>query len=132
MTRYAWLLGLLLEGGSARLAEVRRLLDDGVYRTDEPGRFTEAYLHRPEEVVPFFAGIGFEALRLMASQGILNQVQEEVAGLHERDPDGYRALLEIAYRAATDPSVSGLSGHLLYAGRKPALDPPGMATLQRP
>ena len=121
MTRYSWLLDVLLEGGSARLPEVRRLLADGVYRNEEPGRFTEAYLHRAEEVVPFFAGIGFETVRVMASQGILNQVQEQVAGLHERDPDAYRTLLEIAYQAATDPAVLGLSGHILYAGRKPAV-----------
>mgnify|MGYP001791768332 CR=1 FL=1 len=119
MTRYSWLLGVLLEGGSARLPEVLRLLEEGVYRNDEPGRFTEAYLYRAEEVVPFFAGIGFEMVRVMASQGILNQVQEEVAGLHERDPGAYQALLEIAYQASTDPSVLGLSGHILYAGRKP-------------
>jgi SAM-dependent methyltransferase len=119
MTRYAWLLSVLLESGSPRLPELRRLLEDGVYRTEEPGRFTEAYLFRPAEVVPFFAGIGFETDRVMASQGILNQVQEEVADLHERDPDAYQALLDIAYQAAADPSILGLSGHLLYAGRKP-------------
>ena len=131
MTRYSWLLGVLLEGGSARLAAVRRLLEDGVYRNEEPGRFTEAYLYRTEEVVPFFAGIGFDTVRVMASQGILNQVQEQVAGLHERDPDAYQALLEIAYEAATDPAILGLSGHILYAGRKPALDA-RRATLRRP
>ena len=131
MTRYSWLLDVLLEGGSAMLPAVRRLLDDGVYRNEEPGRFTEAYLYRAEEVVPFFAGIGFETVRVMASQGILNQVQEDVAGLRERDPDTYQALLEIAYTAATDPAILGLSGHILYAGRKPALGARG-ATLPRP
>jgi S-adenosylmethionine-dependent methyltransferase len=120
MTRYSWLLGVLLEGGSALLPAVRRLLEDGVYRNQEPGRFTEAYLYRAEDVGLFFAAAGFEPLRVMASQGILNQVQEEVAGLHERDPEAYQELLEIAYQASTDPSVLGLSGHLLYAGRKPS------------
>jgi SAM-dependent methyltransferase len=117
MTRYAWLLGVLLEAGSRRLADVRRVLEDGVYRNDEPGRFTEAYLYRPDEVVPFFEGSGFETTRVMASQSFLYLAQEQVAELHERDAEAYAALLDIAYQAATDPSILGISGHILYTGR---------------
>jgi SAM-dependent methyltransferase len=117
MTRYSWLLGVLLEGGSRRLPDVRRLLEDGVYRNDEPGRFTEAYLYRPAEVVPFFESSGFETTRVMASQSFLYLAQEEVAELHERDGEAYAALLDIAYQAATDPSILGIAGHILYAGR---------------
>ena len=50
---------------------------------------------------------------------------------HERDPDAYGALLEIAYQAATDPAILGLSGHILYAGRKVARDERG-STLKGP
>jgi SAM-dependent methyltransferase len=117
MTRYSWLLGVLLEAGSRRLADVQRVLDNGIYRNDEPGRFTEAYLHRPEEVVPFFAANGFETVRLLASQSFLYLAQEQVAELRERDARAYDALLDIAYQAATDPSILGIAGHLLYAGR---------------
>jgi hypothetical protein len=117
MTRYSWLLGVLLESGSRRLADVRRALEDGVYRNDEPGRFTEAYLHRPEEVAPFFEATGFETLRLLASQSFLYLAQEQVAKLHERDAQAYEALLDIAYEAASDPSILGITGHILYAGR---------------
>ena len=62
MTPYSWLLGVLLEAGSRRMADVRRALAEGVYRNEEPGRFTEAYLHRPAEVVPFFEASGFETV----------------------------------------------------------------------
>jgi SAM-dependent methyltransferase len=117
MTRYSWLLGVVLESGSGRLAEVRRALEDGVYRNGEPGRFTEAYLYRPDEVAPFFEACGFETLRQMASQSFLYLVQEQVAELHERDADAHAALLDIAYEAASDPSILGISGHILYAGR---------------
>jgi SAM-dependent methyltransferase len=125
MTRYSWLLGVLLEAGTRRLADVRRALDDGVYRNDEPGRFTEAYLYRPEEVAPFFEATGFETLRVMASQSFLYLAQEQVAELHERDAEAYEALLDLAYEAATDPSILGITGHILYAGR---LLPEGQAT----
>jgi SAM-dependent methyltransferase len=117
MTRYSWLLGVLLEAGSRRLEDVRRALEDGVYRNAEPGRFTEAYLYRPAEVAPFFEAGGFETVRLMASQSFLYLAQEQVAELHERDAEAYSALLDIAYRAAFDPSILGISGHILYAGR---------------
>lgn len=118
MTRYSWLLGVLLESGSRRLPDVRRLLDDGVYRNDEAGRFTEAYLYRPADVVPFFEASGFGTVRAMASQSFLYLVQEQVAELHERDAAAYQALLDIAYAAAADPSILGVSGHILYAGHR--------------
>ncbi|HEY8760980.1 MAG TPA: class I SAM-dependent methyltransferase [Candidatus Dormibacteraeota bacterium] len=117
MARYSWLLGVLLEAGSRRLADVRRALEDGVYRNDEAGRFTEAYLYRPAEVTPFFEARGFETLRVMASQSFLYLAQDQVAELRERDAEAYEALLDIAYGAATDPSLLGITGHLLYAGR---------------
>jgi hypothetical protein len=53
----------------------------------------------------------------MASQRFLYLAQEQVAELHERDAEAYASLLDIAYRAATDPSILGISGHILYAGR---------------
>lgn len=53
----------------------------------------------------------------MASQSFLDLVQAQVADLHERDAEAYEALLDIAYAAATDPSILGISGHILYAGR---------------
>ncbi|GAC1657230.1 MAG: methyltransferase domain-containing protein [Candidatus Dormibacteraceae bacterium] len=116
MTRYSWFLGVVMESGSARLAEMRRMLADGSYQNPEPGRFTEAHLYRPEEVSAFFAGHGFVLSRLLASQGILYLVQEQVAELRQRDPDAHAALIDIAFEAASDPSIHGLSGHLLYAG----------------
>ncbi|MFN2462917.1 MAG: methyltransferase domain-containing protein [Candidatus Dormibacteria bacterium] len=118
MMPYAWALGLALEYGTSRLPEVARALEDGVYRNPDAGRFTDAYLFRPEAVAPFFEGLGFRTVRLLASQGFLNLVQEQLAELRERDEPGYRRLIDLAYAASSDPSTWGLSGHLLYAGRR--------------
>lgn len=118
MARYSWLLGVVMEAGSERLDEVRAMLDSGVYRSPEPDRFTEAFLFRPESVAGFFEGSGLTALRVLASQGILNLVQEQVAELRERDEAAWEALLEIAYETAADPSIHGLSNHLLFIGEK--------------
>jgi SAM-dependent methyltransferase len=117
MTRYSWMLGVLMESGAARLDAVRALLDDGVYRNPEPGRFTDAYLFRPEEIAPFFEAAGFTTERLVASQSFLNLVQEQVAELRERDEVAYDALIEVAYEASTDPSILGISNHVLFVGR---------------
>ncbi len=125
MTRYAWSLAALLESGSPRVAAVRAMLQDGVYRHPEAGRFTEAYLFRPEQIAPWFESAGFRTLRTIASQSFLQLVQEQVAQLRERDEDAYHALVEIAYQAAGDPSILGISNHVLYAGVVPAGGSPG-------
>lgn len=116
MTRYPWSIGALFEGGPERIAAARQALDSGVYRNPEPGRFTDAYLFRVDEVAGFFAAAGFTTQRLMASQGILHLVQEQVAELRERDAAAYDALVEVAYASSADPSILGISNHLLYAG----------------
>jgi ubiquinone/menaquinone biosynthesis C-methylase UbiE len=119
MTRYSWLLGVLMESGAARLEAVHAVLHDGVYRNPEPGRFTDAYLFRPEDIAPFFEAGGFRSERLVGSQSFLNLVQEQVAELRERDEAAYDALIEIAYEASADPSILGISNHVLYVGRTP-------------
>jgi SAM-dependent methyltransferase len=118
MARYAWMLGVLMEYGSARLEEVRAQMTDGVYRNADAGRFTDAYLFQPAEVALFFEGQGFATARLMASQSFLYLAQEQAADLRERDPQAYEGLIDMAYAAATDASILGISGHLLYAGTK--------------
>ncbi|HEV2952976.1 MAG TPA: class I SAM-dependent methyltransferase [Candidatus Dormibacteraeota bacterium] len=118
MTRYTWMLEVMMDGGSDRIDDVRRLLDDGTYRNHQPGRFTEAYLHRPEDVTPFFEAAGFTSLHRMSSQGMLLLVADKVAELAESDPPAWEALIEIAYASSSDPSISGIGGHLLYIGER--------------
>ncbi|MBC7808903.1 MAG: methyltransferase domain-containing protein [Akkermansiaceae bacterium] len=120
MPRLFFLLAVAFEreraGPFASVAET--LLNDGVYHDPRPGRFTSAYLFRPEEIAPFFAGFGFRMTRLMASEGILAMVQTEVAALAENDPAAYAQLLDMAYQNAADPSILGLAAHLLYIAEK--------------
>lgn len=118
MTRYPWSVGAIMEGGAERIAAARRALDTGVYQDPQPGRLTDAYLFRVEDVRPFFETAGFSTRRLMAAQGLLHLVQEQVAELRERDPAAYEALLDITYRSSTDRSLLGASNHLLYAGER--------------
>jgi SAM-dependent methyltransferase len=122
MPRYVRLLAAVFERGASVFPEAATLLlEEGIYHDERPGRFTGAYLFRPDEVAPFFASHGFGQLALLASQGILGLVQEEAAALRTRDPLAHERLLEVAAATAGDPSILGLSTHLLYVGRKTEL-----------
>jgi hypothetical protein len=97
---------------------VERVLADGIFLNDRPGAFTGGYGVRPEEVEPFFARHGLRQVALLASEGFAPDLQGELAALATCDPDAYRAAIEALVRTAADPSILGMSHHLLYIGRK--------------
>lgn len=122
MPRYAFLRRTLAIPDERRhLAQrefIERVLDHGVFVNDVPGRFTGGYGVRPEDVAPFFERHGLAMLSLLASEGIIPDMQGQLAELAVSDPDAHRAMLDVVIRAASDPSILGLSNHLLYIGRK--------------
>ena len=91
MPRYAFLRRTLAIPDERRHlaspAFVARVLDDGVFENDIPGRFTGGYGVRPEEVAPFFARYGFAARALLAAESIVPDLQEPLAALAVDDPD---------------------------------------------
>ena len=123
MPRYMRLVSTVLEHGSAAFTTgaVDLILDEGRYDDPRPGRFTGGYLTRPENVAKLFEDHGFRVRRLLASQGILSWAQPEVAALEQRDAGAYQRLLDVAYRTAGDPSIHGMSGHLLVVAERPVV-----------
>ncbi|MFD7596289.1 hypothetical protein ACFV6D_25040 [Kitasatospora sp. NPDC059812] len=123
MPRYMRLISTVLEHGSAAFTTgtVDLILDEGRYDDPRPGRFTGGYLTRPDDVAPLFEEHGFRVRRLLVSQGILAWAQSEAAALAHRDPDAYQRLLDVAYRTASDPSIHGMSGHLLVVAERPEI-----------
>jgi SAM-dependent methyltransferase len=97
---------------------VERLLGEGLFLNDIPGRFTYGYGALPDEIAPFFKGHGFHKLKLLASEGIAWGVHDAFAEMSTGNPDAYRAALGVVMRTASDPSILGMSDHLLYVGRK--------------
>lgn len=73
---------------------VARVLEDGVFINDIPGRFTSGYGVRPEEVAPFFEQYGFTMLALLAAEGIVVDIQRALFELAEGDPVAYEAVFE--------------------------------------
>lgn len=97
---------------------VGRLLATGRFINDEPGRFTGGYGTLPGEVAPFFARFGFAQEALLASQSVAPDLQPILTELATRDPQGYEAAMGALFDVASDPSILGMSSHLLYVGRR--------------
>jgi len=126
MPRYAFLRRTLAIPDERRhLADpafVARVLDDGVFLNDAPGRFTGGYGVRPDEVAPFFARHGFTTLALLSTTGMATDpaLQGALTELAASDPETYRAAFDVITRTAGDPAILGTSNHLLYIGRRSA------------
>jgi S-adenosylmethionine-dependent methyltransferase len=122
MPRYAFLRRTLaIPDERHRLAKpgfVARLLEDGVFINDIPGRFTNGYGVRPEEVASFFEQHGFTMLALLAAESIVADIQRALFELAEDDPVAYDAAFEVIVHTASDPSILGMATHLLYVGRR--------------
>lgn len=97
---------------------VQRVLEDGVFINDVPGRFTGGYGVRPEEVIPFFERRGFVTRALLACEGIVPDLQEALAQMQQADPVAYQHTLDLILHSAADPSILGMSAHLLYIAGK--------------
>jgi ubiquinone/menaquinone biosynthesis C-methylase UbiE len=93
---------------------VERDLRDGQHRnpTGNPDWFTTAYFHRPEEIPDEFASAGLQLEGLFGIEGLGHLVPDLL------DEPGGRARLIWAARAIEEePSLSGLSDHLLAIAR---------------
>ncbi len=94
-----------------------RFLAEGTFDHQDQGRFTGAYYFNVEDVKPYMERFGFETLDLIGSSNIGALLSNEqkmywsVRGEEDR-------LTELLIRLARDPSVLGVSSHLLYIGRK--------------
>lgn len=97
---------------------ISRLMNEGVFVNDIPGRFNAGYGVRPQAVAPFFEAHGLKAIELLADTGFAAYEAQALAELSEVDPQAYAAAMEIILRTANDPSLLGASIHLLYLGRK--------------
>jgi len=97
---------------------VRRVLDDGGFVNDAPGRFDAGYGARPEELEPFFSLHNFERVALIAVEGISPPASSALTEMAETDPVDYAAVIDVIAATANEPSILGAANHLLYVGRK--------------
>ncbi len=122
MPRYAFLRRTLdIPDERRHLAQsnfIERVLNEGVFINDVPGRFTEGYGALPEDISPFFERHGFITLALLATEGIAVNNQKALSELATTDPTAYQAALDVIIQTANDPSILGMANHLLYVGKQ--------------
>jgi ubiquinone/menaquinone biosynthesis C-methylase UbiE len=123
ISRYASLLDGLLAGRlrDARFAEiVDRDLVDGQHRNDanEPGWFTTAYFHHPDELPAEVREAGLQLDALYAVEGV-GAIAPDLTG-RLADPAQREQLLRYISATETEPTLLGLSSHLLAVARRPA------------
>lgn len=103
-----------------RFVEIRnRDLATGQHQNDT-GRieyFTTAYFHRPEDLRDELERARFGDVRVLGVEGI----GEWLIDFDERwaDPALRHELMDVARRLEAEPSIVGMSAHLLAVGRKP-------------
>ena len=123
ISRYASTLASLTDVNAARDPEFTRIrnqdLLDGKHRNDSrhPNYFTTAYLHRPEDLRHELEAAGFKNAAVLGVEGpgwILSDFEERWA-----EPALQENLIEIAQMMETEPSMLGVSAHLLGITRKP-------------
>ena len=92
--------------------------EDGVGIESKPGKMTDVYCARPEEICPFFERRGFQSETLLASEGMLADVADEVESMRTGSEKDFERLWSLALEMADEPSILGAAPHLLYVGRK--------------
>jgi S-adenosylmethionine-dependent methyltransferase len=118
VTRYAPIRELARRNPSWILeqpAALNPVLETGVLLPVPGIRFTDAYLVHPGEVKPLFEQHGCETLLLLASEGVIGMIDEQV---NATEGELWQAWARLNYRLGKDDCVHGTAEHLLYIGSK--------------
>ncbi|MSQ31355.1 MAG: class I SAM-dependent methyltransferase [Dehalococcoidia bacterium] len=99
-------------------AWVTTLLETGVFMNDVPGRFNGGYGARPEEIGPFMESFGFETISISSTDGMTRGMPQPVSDLLLQEGPLAEVLLHLLDSAASEPSLLGTAGHLLYVARR--------------
>lgn len=99
------------------MQSIREFCESGIFNHNDKGRFTGAYYYNIDEIKPFMERHGFETVDLIGSSSIGGLLKKEQKQYWEERGE-YQQMLELLIKTAKDPSVLGISSHLLYIGRK--------------
>ena len=120
ISRYASTLRGMVDGiiDPEYIKIVGRDLRDGKHRNpkEHPAYFTTAFLHRTEELKSEIEAVGFDLEGLFGIQGpawLLQNLEEQWA-----DPNCRERLLNIARSLESEPSIIGVSTHIMAIARK--------------
>jgi SAM-dependent methyltransferase len=97
-----------------------RLLVDGVFENEIPGRFGLGYGVQPGELEALLAGQGFEPLEMLSAESLSVGVEAQVGEVIATDDRMSRTLLRILMEHAGDDRLLGITRHVLFVGRRAA------------
>ncbi|HXT37006.1 MAG TPA: class I SAM-dependent methyltransferase [Chloroflexota bacterium] len=118
LTRYAPLRYLARTDPRLLLRDAERyetLLECGVLPEPFDMTLPHAYHARPEEIPPLLQASGFDVLRLLAAEGIVDGVEERVSALQG---PAWEAWADLNYDLASDPGLLAASAHVLAIARR--------------
>jgi ubiquinone/menaquinone biosynthesis C-methylase UbiE len=118
ITRYAPLRYLARTDPRLLLRDAERyetLLECGILPEPIDSAVPHAYHARPEEIPPLLQASGFEVLRLLAAEGIVDGVEERVSALQG---PAWEAWADLNYDLASDPGLLAASAHVLAIARR--------------
>lgn len=104
-------------GDGAFVAEVA---DQGIFRNSIPGRFTEGHGVDPSNAVAPFEEAGLTTVVIASTHGFATGLENQIDSLRLENPAAYEETLGLLRATASDPSLFGTAGHLLYVGTNPA------------
>lgn len=96
---------------------IKAFRDTGIFNHADQGRFTGAYFFDIDDIKPFMESQGFETVDLIGSSSIGGLLSDEQKQLWEEKGES-SDLINLLIDLAKDPTVLGISSHLLYIGRK--------------
>ncbi|MCS7464098.1 class I SAM-dependent methyltransferase [Paenibacillus doosanensis] len=96
---------------------IKAFRDTGVFNHVDQGRFTGAYYFNIHDIKPFMECNGFETVDLIGSSSIGGLISHEQRQYWEEKGESQQ-MTSLLIELAKDPSVLGISSHLLYIGRR--------------
>ena len=97
-------------------ATLNSIMETGVLYMPPGRNFTHAYLAHPSEVRPLFERHGLQTLDLIACEGVISLIEEQV---NETQGELWDAWVQLNYRLCRDQWAQATAEHLLYIGQKP-------------
>ena len=97
---------------------LRRLLEDGVFENDVPGRFSLGYGVQPGEIERLLEGHGFAVLERLSVESVSVGVERQVGEVLDAGGPVAEALGRLMIDLAGDERLLGAARHLLVIGRR--------------
>lgn len=96
---------------------IHEFRNTGNFNHADAGRFTGAYYFNINDIKPFMEKHGFETIDLIGSSSIGGLINNEQRQYWEEKGES-QMMLNLLIELAKDPSILGISSHLLYIGRR--------------